>query len=519
MKLKKIYILAILTLIFSMIKIDYRFQEIPYGLEVDDAEYYYSAVTIGLDFDLDFSNQMEGVENRYLNKEVNKVVPFHPIGSGILASPFVFLASIFDKISNSNGLVSSVYFAYSISPIFYLFLSIILVQYSMNSLGIRHNKYLLLIGVFGTGVSYYAFDRFSMSHIYEVFASAFLIYLTCKSLEQKNSSKFIYINFFLGFAIFFFLTIRWINYFFFLIPVIIYKISNSSIKNVYMKIPFISGALLGLVMFLLHTKYLYGIYTLNQAPILLSIENSFSENYTRFFNLDMFVENIIFIFNGLQIIFFSQEFGLFFFAPILFMSFLFVVFSIINKEYLLSLILLIMYSLPLLSVIVTQNTAFSYGFRYLFALIPINIILYFKYLDSYKPFKRYLYLFSFIGLILYLFFETTQATSLSNDYIINSFGMNTRYANPYYLSNFSEALLNLNAYMHILFTSFLGVLIIKCLAIFTDPISFFSNFTEISPEISNLVIDSVKFSWFKLAFLYFLVIYMFSLIIRDKSKR
>ena len=93
---KELSILFLLTIIFSLLKIDYRFREIPYGLEVDDAEYYYSAVTIGVDFDLDFSNQMEGVENRYLNQE-EKVVPFHPIGSGILASPFVFYCKYFPK--------------------------------------------------------------------------------------------------------------------------------------------------------------------------------------------------------------------------------------------------------------------------------------------------------------------------------------------------------------------------------------------------------------------------------------
>ena len=48
-------------------------------------------------------------------------------------------------------------------------------------------------------------------------------------------------------------------------------------------------------------------------------------------------------------------------------------------------------------------------------------------------FKNYLYSFSAIGFILYLFFETSQATSLSNGYLTNSFGMNTRYANPTYL--------------------------------------------------------------------------------------
>tara|TARA_B100002052_G_C15598274_1_gene469800 strand:+ start:51 stop:569 length:519 start_codon:yes stop_codon:yes gene_type:complete len=170
-----------------------------------------------------------------------------------------------------------------------------------------------------------------------------------------------------------------------------------------------------------------------------------------------------------------------------------------------------------MSVIVVQNTAFSYGYRYLFVLIPLNIILYFKYLHGYRFLRNYLYFFSALGFCLYLFFETTQATSLSNGYVINSFGMNTRYANPSYLLNLPEALLNLNAYMHILFTSFFGVLIIKCLNIFVDPLLVFSNFTEITTDISDLVSDSIKFSWLKLLFLYFIVIYFFKRIIMEKS--
>ena len=172
-----------------------------------------------------------------------------------------------------------------------------------------------------------------------------------------------------------------------------------------------------------------------------------------------------------------------------------------------------------MSVIVTQNTAFSYGYRYLFVLIPLNILLYFKYLDDFKIVKSYLFIFSVIGFVLYLFFETTQGTSLSDGYVINSFGMETRYSNPNYLSNLPEALLSLNAYMHIIFTSFFGVLIIKFLNIFTDPISIFSQFTEITPEISNLVFDSIKFSWSRLLFLYLFVVYFLNFIIRSELKK
>ena len=260
---------------------------------------------------------------------------------------------------------------------------------------------------------------------------------------------------------------------FFIIPMVIYLISKSSVKNLYLQPSFILGGLLGLSIFLLHTKYLYGIYTLNQAPIVLSVENSFSANYTRFFDLSMFSENIVFVFEGLRIILFSQEFGLFYFAPILFLSLVFTMISIYEKKYSLGFCLLILYTIPFISVIVTQNTAFSYGYRYLFVLIPINIVLYFKFLNNSKIIKRYLYFFSILGFILYLFFETTQGTSISDGYVVNTFGMETRYANPNYLSELPNALININAYMHILFTSFFGVLFIKCINLFVNPLLIF----------------------------------------------
>jgi hypothetical protein len=216
---------------------------------------------------------------------------------------------------------------------------------------------------------------------------------------------------------------------------------------------------------------------------------------------------MIFLFRGLGVIVFSQEFGVFFFAPIIFISFILVIYLLIKKKYFLSLILIFLYLIPFMSVVVIQNTAFSYGYRYLFVLIPINLILYFKYLNDFKMLRRYLYIFSILGFLLYLFFETSQWTSLADGYVLNSFGMNTRYANPEYLSGLPKALFDLNAYLHILFTSFLGVLILKVIYIVLDPVLTFSKFTEITPEISDLISNSIDFSWYKLIFLYLFVIY------------
>ena len=514
LKSKKLHFIVFILVIFSLIKIDYRFQEIPYGLEVDDAEYYYSAVTIGIDFDLDFSNQMKGIENRFLNKEIKKIVPFHPIGSGALASPFIIIGNFLQQIFDQSGLISIVYFLYSLSPIFYLLLSILLIQNSLTSLKIAFSNNLLLLSIFGTGISYYSFDRFSMSHIYEFFGTSFLIYLSTKSLKEEDLFKLRYLNFLLGFLMFFFLSIRWTNYLYFFIPLVIYLISGRKINKLYFKVSFLLGWFIGLALFLYHTKYLYGIYTLNQTPIVLSVENSFSTNFSRFFDLNLFAENMVFLFKGLGVIVFSQEFGVFFFAPIVFISFVLVIYLIINKNYLLSLILVFIYLIPFMSIVVVQNTAFSYGYRYLFVLIPINLILYFKYLNDYKMLRLYLYIFSILGFLLYLFFETSQWTSLADGYVVNSFGMNTRYANPEYLSGLPKAFLDLNVYLHIMFTSFLGVLILKVIYIVSDPVVIFSKFTEITPEISDLISNSIEFSWYKLIFLYLFVIYFFNKILK-----
>ena len=148
--------------------------------------------------------------------------------------------------------------------------------------------------------------------------------------------------------------------------------------------------------FIVHTKYLYGIYTLNQTNIILYVENSFQENFSRFFEINMFYENILFVIKSSQIILFSQEFGLFYFAPIIFLSSVLIFMLLTSKKLVLSFLLFLIYVMPLFSVIVIQNTAFSYGYRYLYALIPITVLIYFTFFSNSKILKNYFYMFSFL---------------------------------------------------------------------------------------------------------------------------
>ena len=123
---------------------------------------------------------------------------------------------------------------------------------------------------------------------------------------------------------------------------------------------------------------------------------------------------------------------------------------------------------------------------------------------------------SITAILGYLFFETSQATSLSNDFLVNSFGMNTRYSNPNYLTNLPSALVSFNSYTHIVFTSFLGVFVLKILGLITDPYIFLNNFTDLTPEIQELVTDSLNFSWIKLFIIFLAVLYLTNLITKEK---
>jgi len=123
---------------------------------------------------------------------------------------------------------------------------------------------------------------------------------------------------------------------------------------------------------------------------------------------------------------------------------------------------------------------------------------------------------SITAILGYLFFETSQATSLSNDFLVNSFGMNTRYSNPNYLTNLPSALVSFNSYTHIVFTSFLGVFVLKILGLITDPYIFLNNFTDLTPEIQELVSDSLNFSWIKLFIIFLAVLYLTNLITKEK---
>ena len=500
-------------LLLLLTKIDFRFDEINPGSFVDDAEYYYHAQTIAVDYDLDYSNQMPNTPYRNLNFDYpNKVLPVHSIGLGIFASPFLFISNQISGYVDLNSVISLNYYIYSLTPILYLFISIILIEKILLLNQLNYKKYILYLIVLGSGVSYFAFESFSMSHVYEFFATTVLIYLMT-IYEKSSLSTQKKLKFFIPVFMFIALTIRWSNYFYFLIPLFYSKFISNKKMYFYRSPLFIAGAVTGLILFLLHTKYLYGIYTINPSDIFFQVEDRIEPDYYRFFDLSRVDENIFYIIKSFLIINFSQEFGLLYFSPILFIGY----FSLLHNFYKRNMshffILLLICLFPFFSTLVLNNPGYSYGYRYLYSTIPIFIILFFKEYYETTILKKYIVFGSLFALISQLLFETTQLTVLSSDYLTNTFGLYTKYVNPLYLSGVIKSLFIADAYLNMIFTSFLGVLIIKVIALIENPAIFIEKFRPLNDDITNLINNSLNFSWLMV----FIIIIFYTICIKKLS--
>lgn len=183
----KIKILLIFLLIALTLKTDYRLDTGIYCCK-DDHDYYAHAETVAIDFDFDYSNQFEGNEDaRFFYN--NKSAPSAFFGSGLLASPFLFLGNILDLIFTNSELFNFKIMMYSFSSVFYLFLSFYLINKIKLILNSDISSYLLYLFFLGTGISFYAFERYSMSHVYEAFTILLLIYLSLKFYINKKKRR------------------------------------------------------------------------------------------------------------------------------------------------------------------------------------------------------------------------------------------------------------------------------------------------------------------------------------------
>ena len=470
---KNTFIYLFVTIILLLfLKIDFRFQDTIYCCG-DDHDYYIHAETIAVDFDLDYSNQLKGYETRRFNVN-DKIAPTGFIGSGIFSAPFLFIGHNIDKlVSGENSLSSEIFnyrlLFYSLSSVFYLFLTINLTIKILHKLRYKFSGLQVLLFYFGSGVTYYAFERFSMTHVFECFCVVAIIYYSLKFYTEPNNSRSAFlVSLFTTLGI----AVRWVNYFYFILPLITYLLikENYDVRTRLLKDKyFIISSLVNVFLFFQHTKLLYGKYTFNPQFVYRT-----GGQISNFVNRDNSILEFISTntLNSFKILF-SQEFGLFWFSPILFIGICFSIINLFlksNNNKSLNILILFTYSTIFASVLLWRSTAASYGFRYLFCLIPISIIMYYRLQTKYsfKPLHYYLILFSIFATGSLLFFETTPGTQLSLVDTLNTFGRSLRYTQPLYLEGYILSFVELNSYLKIFTTSFLGAIFFKLILLLID---------------------------------------------------
>ena len=449
-KITTIFFILVILLLF--LKSDFRvINEL--NCCQDDYDYYSHALTIAQDFDFDYSNQLVSGKRFYLN---GKDAPKGFLGSGLLASPFLFFGILLDKLfGESHNILTYKKLLYSFSSVFYLFFSLNLIKKSIDN---KLETKTLILAFFGSGVAYFAFERFSMTHVYEVFTVSLIIYLTIKYYSDENStsifSLFLPLSFLLGFLV------RWTNYYILFIPFIILKITfKGNAKKYILKDPiFLVSSALSLGLFSYLSKAIYGVVTF--SPTFVYQASNISSNLVNELNSNFF--NVFLkLFKDTYHILFTQEFGLVWFSPVIFLGLLMtcyaLLFSPTNKfAYF---VILLCYGQSFFVVSLWTSTASSYGFRYLYSLIPLSfyVLTNSEGIDRYPVFIKYLKYSSIFSILSILFFESTTGTQLSTEVVINSFGIEDRYSQPYYLTGFIESLTMLTAYLKIFATSFLGL--------------------------------------------------------------
>ena len=512
MKIKNFLIIVFLFLVFT--KVDYRLNEIFPGGSQDDSIYYYHVQTIVEDRDFDYTNQLNGnLKDAYIKSDGNPV-PRQSFGSAILASPFVALSNFITNIFDINTYTSLNYFIYSITPIIFLIFSFrIIISLTPN---FKNKNIFTFIIFLGSGITYYAFERFSMSTVYEFFSFCLIMKFT-DFIYKKEKLNTNYL-FFLPILQFIFLMIRWNNYHIFLLPIVYVYFVLKSNFSIGRNKKFIVGNVAGILLFLGHTKLIYGVTTFLQSTIYPQDGWVVYQRLEDYRNLNLFWGNIQELIQNFLVILFSQEFGLLYFCPVVFLSFYYFWRTLSQKKYFQGLILFIYYIFPLIPVMLFESHGGSYGFRYLYTLIPLNIIFLYQDRKDKKHIFNAVILFSIFGSLSQLFFESTSFSTLSEGKIFNSFDSLVPYANPNYLLGVLKSFIAIEAYQKIIFTSFVGLLSVKIIALFTNPSEVLLTYFSLDSKTIEYINNYENYSW-SFVFLLTLIYVYFSYLIIEKSKK
>jgi len=514
MKLNKStrYFLILFILLLSL-KTDYRLEQGIYCCK-DDHDYFAHAETLIIDFD--YSNQFfENEQARFYYK--GKSAPSTFIGAGLLSTPFLFFGNLLDENIQNNDLFNFKIMLYSFSSIFYLFLTLLLINKINLLLNTKYSSYYLYLFLIGSGVGFYAFERYSMSHIYEVFAITLLIYNSIKFYKKQNN----YLAFIIPLLIMLTLMTRWVNIYVLFLPLIVAKLTENKTyflsKNKYFWI----SSFLSTNIFLLHTYLIYGVVTINPE-----FTYNTSGTITRY--LDSTDGIGAFFWTNLKNLFlmlFGLEFGLFWFSPIIFMGIYIVLKNFIlsyQKSKFVTLLVVLSFLQVLGLVLIWKSTGSSYGFRYVMNLAPLSIFILLTNRNLNKFEFMYLKYMSIFASLSVIYFETTPKTQLSTEYIINMFSKETKFSSPEYLYGYINSIIEFESYLKIFSQSFLGFIIFYFFVYFIGKEPFYDLLSKFSlpydnPDFQILIEKIIEIELLKVIISVLFIAYMPYLLLKNTS--
>lgn len=410
-------------------------------LALDAASYISHAFTIGLDFDLDYSN--EPVDQAgFFNTETG--LPSHPIGPGILAAPFVAIFSIVDRLADSPVINDHENYSYSwskfgffFSGLFYFLLGLWLYCDLARKITGTFKSWWVLTAGLGCGVAYYAFQDGYLGHQFEFFSVALIVWSVAKvwrNVDDNIPRKYGFI-FLAIIGVTLSHLVRPANLNVLILPIITtaallldgqQQVSLNRMKRLLLTsivVGLIAATLLAIIYTILYdTPFplpsdMYGTTRGDVSDVSAVKEEGLSSSLPV---IQKVIHNIPYIFP----ILFSSEFGLLYTSTIIFVGiiaiFTFLAFRANKSKFLsigLILLLFVYLGIPFAVVLYWESTASAYGWRYLFSLIPIGFLGVYIAWSQLETFRRnklkkilivLLLLFSSFGILGQAFWGTSD---------------------------------------------------------------------------------------------------------------
>ena len=150
------------------------------GVATDSSSYVAWAMSIAIDGDLDFSNEIADRLNIYPNGHAR---PVHPAGPGIMAAPVVAILSLGDRLSGHPVIEDRAqlggswsYFGYLVASAGALIGGLLLASRSVLSMTRSLTPTFVILVLAGTGIPYYALKQSTIGHSFEFLAAVLVLF-------------------------------------------------------------------------------------------------------------------------------------------------------------------------------------------------------------------------------------------------------------------------------------------------------------------------------------------------------